>query len=341
MGIMCSRSFLERGIHYIPGSGLVYIQNAKAACSSVKKTMWLSLSDHPYDEDRGPHERTHAPFCRTLEDVVERLDPFLASTFFSIVRNPYTRILAAYLDKVGSACRDTGVWFPFASRHRLSGDDRPSFPEFLRLMVQDELSVLDQHFAPQYVNTASAFLSLDAIVRMELPHEIRAFMRRHGMAMKSHQPHSTWSAQRLAEMYGADEIRLVAEYYARDFELFGYSTDPTLIEPTAPARRRSLDRGILRSLIGIHTEPDPDQRRRCIAGVAADVSEFDIGYAYLDSGLLDDVELQATAEACIRNGGAGRNWRYLARLAEELLRRDYVFEAASVASLARIVRHGE
>lgn len=338
--MIVTRSFLENAIHYIPATQVVYIQNAKAACSSIKKTMWLSLSEYPYDAGRGPHERGHSPFCRSLEDIEAHRDGFDAAHFFSVVRNPYSRTLAAYLDKVGRRPRDSAVWYPFASRHRLSSDAELSFGEFLRLVVSDEPTLLDQHFAPQYVNTLAPFLTLDFVGRMEVPGELDGFMRARGMGMRAHQPHSTGAAQRVAQMYGPREIEIVADYYARDFELFGYSIDPLAIEPERAVQQPQIDRRILGSLLNVVTAPHPDGRRRCIESITANVAEYDADFARLDIGVLNQFELRNAADQCIRSSGKGRNWRYLARLAEELLRFDQIHEAASIAALAREARHG-
>ena len=185
---MIDRHRLEEAIHYIPGSHVLYLQNAKVACSTIKKSLWASLSDHPYDPARGPHERRNSPFCWKLEHIQKWMAEIAESFTFTVVRNPYVRILSSYLDKIAATHRDIAVWHLFAQRHRLSDGDRLSFREFLERVTGDDPELVDQHFRPQVHNILYRYVDIDYIGALEDFGAVQAVLGDKGVVFGHHSP---------------------------------------------------------------------------------------------------------------------------------------------------------
>lgn len=214
-----------------------------------------TYGDNPHGRDAdGPF---HFNLLNT-DDVAESLS---RATAFSMVRNPYTRILASYLDKVG---RDRFVWPSFARRFSIPESctqDDFSFGDFLRAIDREPDELLDPRFRPQYLNLLMPLVQLHLIGFIEAPESVSEFLQEtRGIKLGRHPKAETHSAQLLQKYYSDELAGLVRERFSTDFETFGYSADiahaddpgvlPTLPEPTLDAligrcRTGSFDRADL------------------------------------------------------------------------------------------------
>ena len=265
-------SLLSTRVHYVPDQNLTYLNNPKVACSTIKKSIWLKD-----DEDRNqdtyagdPHDKVASPFCITQREKYIMsgiydlgLDNFINSTFFSVVRNPFVKILSAYIDKIAEP-RDLEVWTPFGMRFRLSGDAQPSFIEFLHMICSEEPTLLDWHFAPQYVNLLYGLAPLSFVGQLESMEDTSEFLSQFGIETKTHIPHATNALERIKEFYGPDETELVLNYFQRDFEIFGYSPNPRQVEPVSKPNIETIDKSIIKSFIEIHKDPDREIKKTAI-----------------------------------------------------------------------------
>lgn len=215
----------------------IYVQNSKCASSTIRNTLWsaehkLGLTGPP---GRPHNEAETAPLVHDPRrwERVER------EFVFTVARNPFTRILSAYLDKI-VAHRDPRVWGRFATCHGL--DEAPlTFLEFLRLVAATPEDEMDQHWRPQSCGLAPTLVPYDFIggvenLQADLTHILQRIFGAE-VPIQDFMPHRTNSARRMAEHYGPDEIRLVQEIYAADFAHLGYSPDPSVTARTPPARR--------------------------------------------------------------------------------------------------------
>jgi len=266
---------IESRIHYAPEIDIVYLKNPKAGCSSITKSLWLRI-----DELRGirtfqgrVHSRKAAPFCQDLSGIAASgVERFLAAEFFAVVRNPYARILSCYLDKIAKRQRDAKIWIPFADRFGLDRGATPSFRRFLRLITAEDPRTLNWHYCPQRVCLLHPLpLRMDFIGRLEEMDETAAFLRRHGVVLKAYTPHSTGASDLIADYYGPKETALVREFYALDFELYGYSEDPAVAAPVRPAFR---DAGPREALAAIVRKSRPSAPRRIAGYLRARAARF-------------------------------------------------------------------
>ena len=204
----------------------IYVQNPKCGSSTIRNSLWtaehaLGLAippgvPHVYSEDQ--------PFV----DDPRRWEHVENEHVFTFVRNPYARVLSAYLNKIVKH-RDPLVWGRFATRHGL-GEEPLAFGDFLRLVSHTPPDEMDPHWRPQSDLLLPDLIPYDFIGSMEnfeadLHHVMRGiFGERAGVA--THAPHRTDAAEQLARHYGRDELELAQRIYHDDFALLGYSLDP-------------------------------------------------------------------------------------------------------------------
>jgi len=216
----------------LPQLGLVYLTNAKTASTTIKYSMLAAAAARSGMESQTieAHRRDVGPF---IENIFRH--PLFGSpeirrmTVFSVVRNPFTRVLSGYLSKIASAKGST--WRTFAEHFGIRPDLRRrtlGFTEFLRLIDRQPDDRINAHFRPQYVNLLLPFSVPRFIGRLEQFDETVRFLEQAGVAVAQRKGRSTRSAERATEFYTEEAEALVAHKFAPDFELFGYS--PKLAE---------------------------------------------------------------------------------------------------------------
>ena len=141
----------------------IYVQNPKCGSSTIRNSLWtaehaLGLAGppgvpHVYSDDQ--------PFI----DDPRRWEQVESEYVFTFARNPYARVLSAYLNKVVKH-RDPLVWGNFAARHGL-GEEPLAFGDFLRLVARTPSDELDPHWRPQCDLLLPDLIPYDFIGSME------------------------------------------------------------------------------------------------------------------------------------------------------------------------------
>ena len=227
----------SRNLNYI------YVQNWKCGSSTVRSTLWAA--EHDMGLAAPPSSTPHRPSPDTpfISDPA-RWEGVDQSFVFTIARNPYVRVLSAYLDKIQDG-RDKRVWQKFAAQH---GIERPglSFREFLTIVAATPPARMDPHWRPQSCNLVPGLIPYDFIGSLEnfeadLGYILGQIFPGRAVPIRDYKPHRTGASDRLAEFFGSEEIRLVREIYGRDFVDLGYDLDladtarhrrPTRCDPT-------------------------------------------------------------------------------------------------------------
>jgi hypothetical protein len=211
--------------------GYVYVEVPKTGCTSVKRM--LQLAEHGYDKSKLPkniHDRAASPLARPREAPARFLEALRLKELFSFtfVRDPFSRALSGYLDKI--------VENHWEKERRLpplgfEPDDDVSFIEFLKAVEAQPDEEKDIHWAPQHHLLAEGRIQFDFVGRFEtLRDSLVQVADRIGIMIEPSMllrttAHATGAADRLGEFYGDEEMRLVREIYAADFANYGYSTD--------------------------------------------------------------------------------------------------------------------
>lgn len=151
---------------------------------------------------------------------------------FTVVRNPYSRILSAYLDKIQKPYHAPKFRTPLG----LSLDADITFCDFLYCLRDVPIHQVDVHFRPQWhLLSLNKSFKYDFIGRFEnLETDIEFILRRIGgnkvedTNAISRRPHATNANEKLKQYYTPEEQALVAEIYQDDFKYLGYGYDLNL-----------------------------------------------------------------------------------------------------------------
>jgi len=222
----------------------VYVENAKAACTVLKSILgeWEFAgcnlgSDIPRAFLRDVHINViGTPFVKPFQlgedlfnDIIQSAEYFR----FSFVRNPYTRLLSAYLDKVvkqepaaEEIFREAGALGIAESAENLS------FLSFLRC-IESRMSrtrFIDKHWRPQHFQLNPEAIRYDFIGKVETFEKdmlhLSTKLNRVAPDVQRSYGHETQAGSRVAEYYNEQTIALLLKIYDKDFEHFSYDKAP-------------------------------------------------------------------------------------------------------------------
>lgn len=130
--------------YYVPKIGkIAYLNNAKCACTSIK-TALACMRNGPIDmSNMSVHDPLNYGYL-FHKATPEESDLRSEWVRFTFVRDPFTRVLSFYKNKV--LVRDdyiTGIYEKFGVREKMS------FQEFVSLMVTIDPEEFDEHLYPQ------------------------------------------------------------------------------------------------------------------------------------------------------------------------------------------------
>ena len=210
---------------------LIYVETPKAGCTVIKRILQFAECD--FDESALPadvHDRKASPLRSPKDDEAGFLTALETNQClnFCFVRNPFSRFLSAYLDKVVG---DPDV---ITDRQRKLGieldQERPTFDEFVDIVFDQGLLDMDVHWAPQSFLLGYANVRYDFLGRFEcLSNDLERLMSITGLRYPSDArrigvAHATDAGSRLSAFYSERTRRRVMEIYADDFSQFDYAT---------------------------------------------------------------------------------------------------------------------
>ena len=307
--VILLKAKLEAAIHYMPNSGIVYMNNAKSGCSSIKTSLWMSRAPETFTQ---PHAKGRSPFVHTLPRQANHVEGMERAEVFTMVRNPYARTLSAYLDKIA-----TGKGGPagkhFRDRFQITGRI-PGFTEYLELLASDTPELIDQHFAPQFFTTCHAFVRFDFIGHLENMTPVSDWLNERDIGTEEFRRHATKASESFSEHYTAKDHDLVRELYARDFEAFGYSDDPAEQAPVRPANLPDVPKSNLTDLVKLYASEDRAVEEKLLDRLAVNAPVLDQTYLKLDAGVMDEEELKTLRRGFL--SGEDMSWQIGVRLAE-------------------------
>lgn len=218
-------------------SGAFYVETPKVACTTIKRTLqFIELEGAADRMPKDVHNRGQSPL-NSLANTNRLLTDYLADKQFfkfCFVRNPFTRILSAYLDKLV-----TNQWEKNLRAPQLGFDSQAdiTFLDFLRRIRDQEPAEMDIHWCPQVLLTGMEYIDYDFIGRFErlyddfqgvldkLSRITPAGLQRSLFTIQEGKFYKTAAADKLKDYYDEEATRILTEIYARDFELLSYSMD--------------------------------------------------------------------------------------------------------------------
>ena len=204
---------------------LVYLNNPKVGCSTVKNALWEILAPEAAKGKFDVHSIEGSPF----EDKLAKLGWLADANVFTFVRNPFSRLVSAYLNKiVGQEPRKLDQ---FCQRYQVPADQRLSFDEFVRCISEDAPEYLDPHWRPQHINLMYPFVQPNVIGKLEhmdeeLPGVLNRFLAAPLAPVQRKNQHGTNSQKKYRAFFSNPRtLERAVTLYFRDFLHFGYSFD--------------------------------------------------------------------------------------------------------------------
>ena len=210
----------------------MYVETPKVACSSIKSTLQRMELEDPglYSHDfEDLHNRNFSPLIKAqqvgdLDAFMKREDIFR----FCFVRNPYTRLLSSYLDKI-QGNRPQKVQVLRQLGFGQDSIDMPvSFDEFVAAVIEQPIYFMDHHWRHQYYQTFQGAVVYDFVGRFErLDHELPEVLGRitsdYEKYLTTEERHSQNTVNLISEYYTRKTRRQVYAKFEQDFSFFGYS----------------------------------------------------------------------------------------------------------------------
>lgn len=223
-------------IHVLPNHKLVYVDTPKTGCSTIKMLLnrLIDPKYNPYVTSKygysssllGLHDRGQSLLKRvgTAADFDKILNE--ATHIVCFVRNPYSRILSAYLDKLcGNVDRREIHLASLRSKDCLNTS--VEFKEFVQLVSRQKVGEMNAHWRLQTEHLAFGTIPYTFVGRFEqFGDDIKAVAKLVGGTFNTLDmtvdEHKTNANLRLAEYYDEESMRLIEKIYADDFKMFGY-----------------------------------------------------------------------------------------------------------------------
>lgn len=198
--------------------GFFFNRIPKSGNSTVAATL-AAACGIPHTEDDPDAKRAKEAFPRPSELTAGQMEAFERSFKFTFVREPYARVLSAYLDKVRTGAKMTPI---------------ATFPEFCRYLAAGGLYA-NAHWAPQVSLLLLPIERFDFIGRVESMNEdlSRAFAH---LDIKLGElrlagPPATNARDLVAKEYTPECREIVRRLYRGDFELFDYPANYAVATP--------------------------------------------------------------------------------------------------------------
>jgi len=226
--VQLDASMLNRRGAVSRSPGFIYFRIPKAANSTISITLQAVLKDATAGDVKHPsHAKSQfLPLSALTAGEVDRLrERFFTFTF---VRNPYTRIASAYLDKIRG---DKPPKLLVARWYGRSPREPISFAEFCDYLQDGKGYLEDGHWARQTDLIPLPVEQLDFIGHIEsleqdLRHVVvRLFGPGHDFHVVSWQGDKTGASSRTRSLYTEREQAMVRNIYAGDFRSFGYDPE--------------------------------------------------------------------------------------------------------------------
>lgn len=216
----------------------VYVEVPKAGCGTMKATLGglEAARMNPGMVQRvqdSPHNRLNAtPFVKPFQLPRDLLEEVLTSTDytrFTVVRDPASRLLSGYIEKVGQGLKQS---IPVVEALREStGRDVAAadvtLADFLDVIAIQDSRDQDPHWRRQADHLGLGIVSYDALIHLE---ELDVSWGRIGELTSTPDlqeqffcRNSTGAGSRMQDYYTPELLDRVAEVYGRDYRELGYS----------------------------------------------------------------------------------------------------------------------
>lgn len=219
----------------------VYIEVPKAGCGTMKSTlggmeaarMGPAMVGRVQD---APHDRMAAtPFVKPFQLPPDLLEEALAGPGFrrfTVVREPASRLLSGYLEKIRQGLKQSEpIVEALQRRNRGITAQEVTLPQFLDVVCAQKSADQDPHWRRQVDQVGFGAVRFDEVIHLEdLDRSwgrIGELTSTPGLQENYFCKFSTGAGSRIGDFYDTALLAQVAKAYAQDYEAFGYAV-PTL-----------------------------------------------------------------------------------------------------------------
>jgi hypothetical protein len=217
----------------IAESRVLYVPIPKAANTSVRRALCpcLHLSIDSVQDVHKDERLPIKPWSEVASQISEN------SYLFTVVRNPYTRILSAYRDKV------VRMNAKLISLQAMGIERTDNFDTFLTACARWPRKMLNDHFIPQSDLLAgpSATGILEYVKCEDLPavwSQVADRIEAAGCPRPAQPLHENRNSFSACPEFSPKHVSIIQRLYREDFERFGYSIKP----PENPTKTREGSR---------------------------------------------------------------------------------------------------
>lgn len=216
----CSLSELPLRSVFLPKSKVIYICNSKVAGSSIIQSL-LTIDPEAGPDIKADH---NLPASRRRISSIRDSKGFLDCIYdkdsfkFAFVRNPYTRILSCFRDKIVSGRQPR-----FRAHLGFPQRGEVSLFEFLERVSLQRIESMNRHWRPQFALIPES-IELSFLGRFErLNVDLQVVYEKIGIEkskVKTRDTHKTDTGNTIN--LSNREITLINKIYSRDFSRFNY-----------------------------------------------------------------------------------------------------------------------
>ena len=220
--------------HWSEKHKYIYVETPKVACTTVKRVLQAAekgILEAP--KKYNVHDRTASPLLAPQDDIGSFLNALRSTEYrrFCFVRNPYTRILSCYLEKMVQNPLERKRLAPMLG---LDPSTPPSFINFLTAISEQRDEERDIHWAPQTYLLRPNRIQYSFVGRFELFREqLRLVCRVLSISQYATDlpdtDHATSAQDSAKELLRPLESELIRKIYERDFTNYAYGWSPDFV----------------------------------------------------------------------------------------------------------------
>lgn len=222
-----TRAFRKRfnqSVFISTDNGFLFVKNEKAGNNSARMTLQTLEAGGQLPRRFRSQRRYSGPLLQPSDLRIKRLEDVNALGLFrfTVVRDPYARLLSCFLNKIEKFDQKQKL---FKMRAGLAPSAAATFAEFVKAVALQNPLDMDPHWRVQYVNVFADIISFDRIIKFEaygheFPSAVGNFFSDY-RAVDVHKGQHN-AEDKLDDYYTDELIDIVNQVYAVDFETFGY-----------------------------------------------------------------------------------------------------------------------
>lgn len=212
----------------------LFTETPKVACSTIKtilQKMELNNPDLYRSDFEDIHERAFSPLLKPSQiGPLDKLFKGDSLYKFCFSRNPYSRLLSVYIDKIRTNKPEKRSILHSLGKDPEQLEQDILFEDFVQVVCKQNVLQMNSHWRTQYYQTFQDNITYDFMGKIEnFNDDIKTVLTKinpdYQRFMSTEKRHATNADTLLTAHYTPDLIKLVQQTYEKDFHYFGYDLD--------------------------------------------------------------------------------------------------------------------